>query len=284
MLRKVNSQVQGYRAVDGAGVSLVRVLGNETTDVYDPFLMLDAFDSTDPADYVAGFPMHPHRGIETVTFLSKGTIVHEDHLGTKAAIHDGEAQWLTAGSGAFHSEMPQPAERMLGVQLWLNIPARYKMTADPFYHGILNDEIQEFALDAGKLRLVAGSYRGHSGIQGKYSPLDFYDIHLEPHGKVGLDVPGDNKSVMVFTLEGDAVVSGTPVATKTAAKLGEGDTVTIEAGDTSIEILFMCSQRLDEPIAWYGPIVMNTHQELLDALDEIDLGTFIKKAATYENK
>lgn len=284
MLRKVNSQVQGYRAVDGAGVSLVRVLGNETIDVYDPFLMLDAFDSTDPADYVAGFPMHPHRGIETVTFLSKGTIVHEDHLGTKAAIHDGEAQWLTAGSGAFHSEMPQPAERMLGVQLWLNIPARYKMTADPFYHGILNDEIQEFALDAGKLRLVAGSYRGHSGIQGKYSPLDFYDIHLEPHGKVELDVPGDNKSVMVFTLEGDAVVSGTPVAAKTAAKLGEGDTVTIEAGVAPIEILFMCSQRLGEPIAWYGPIVMNTHQELLDALDEIDLGTFIKKAATYENK
>ena len=284
MLRKVNSQVQGYRAVDGAGVSLVRVLGNETTDVYDPFLMLDAFDSTDPADYVAGFPMHPHRGIETVTILSKGTIVHEDHLGTKAAIHDGEAQWLTAGSGAFHSEMPQPAERMLGVQLWLNIPARYKMTADPFYHGILNDEIQEFALDAGKLRLVAGSYQGHSGIQGKYSPLDFYDIHLEPHGKVELDVPGDNKSVMVFTLEGDAVVSGTPVAAKTAAKLGEGDTVTIEAGVAPIEILFMCSQRLGEPIAWYGPIVMNTHQELLDALDEIDLGTFIKKAATYENK
>ena len=284
MLRKVNSQVQGYRAVDGVGVSLVRVLGNETTDVYDPFLMLDAFDSTDPADYVAGFPMHPHRGIETVTFLSKGTIVHEDHLGTKAAIHDGEAQWLTAGSGAFHSEMPQPAEYMLGVQLWLNIPARYKMTADPFYHGILNDEIQEFALDAGKLRLVAGSYQGHSEIQGKYSPLDFYDIHLEPHGKVELDVPGDNKSVMVFTLEGDAVVSGTPVAAKTAAKLGEGDTVTIEAGVAPIEILFMCSERLGEPIAWYGPIVMNTHQELLDALDEIDLGTFIKKAATYENK
>jgi redox-sensitive bicupin YhaK (pirin superfamily) len=109
MLRKVVKQVQGFRTQDGAGVSLVRVLGNQTTDAYDPFLMLDAFDSTDPDDYVAGFPMHPHRGIETVTFLSKGTIVHEDHLGTKAAIYDGEAQWLTAGSGAFHSEMPQPS-------------------------------------------------------------------------------------------------------------------------------------------------------------------------------
>ncbi len=127
-------------------------------------------------------------------------------------------------------------------------------------------------------------YQTHSGILGKYSPLDFYDIHLEPHGKVELDVPGGNKSVMVFTLEGDAVVSGTPVAAKTAAKLGEGGTVTIEAGVTPIEILFMCSERLGESISWYGPVVMNTHQELLEVLDEIDLGTFIKKAATYENK
>lgn len=284
MLRNVTNQVQGYRAVDGAGVSLVRVLGNETTDTYDPFLMLDAFDSTDPADYVAGFPMHPHRGIETVTFLSKGSIVHEDHLGTKAAIHSGEAQWLTAGSGAFHSEMPQPADRMLGVQLWLNIPARFKMTADPFYHGILNSEIKEFPLDGGTLRLIAGNYQDHSGIQGKYSPLDFYDIHLAPHARVELDVPGVKTSAMVFTLEGDAVVSGTSVAAKTAAKLGAGDTVAIEAGDTPIEILFMRSERLDEPVAWYGPIVMNTHQELLDALDEIDLGTFIKKKAVYENE
>lgn len=108
-------------------------------------------------------------------------------------------------------------------------------------------------------------------------------MHLEPHGKVELDVPGDNKSAMVFTLEGDAVVSGTLVAAKIAAKLGEGDTVSIEAGDMPVEILFMCSERLDEPIAWYSPIVMNTHQELLDTLDEVDLGTFIKKAAVYEN-
>lgn len=176
MLRRVEDQVQGHRTTDGAGVSLVRVLGNETFDTFDPFLMLDAFDSTDPADYTAGFPMHPHRGIETVTFLSRGTIIHEDHLGTKAAIHDGEAQWLTAGSGAFHSEMPQPAPRMLGVQLWLNIPARQKMAADPFYHGILSNEIQEFDLGAGTLRLIAGTYAGHSGMQGKYLPLDFYDI------------------------------------------------------------------------------------------------------------
>ena len=284
MLRSVVKQVQGFRAKDGAGVSLVRVLGNETAKDFDPFLMLDAFDSTDPRDYIAGFPTHPHRGIETFTFLSKGSIVHEDHLGTKAAICDGEAQWLTAGSGAFHSEMPQPAERMLGVQLWLNIPARYKMTAQPFYHGVINDEVLEFKLESGKLRLLAGNYDGHSGIQGKYLPLDFYDIFLDARGSIELDVPGEGRSAMVFTLEGDAVVSGMEVSAKTAAKLGDGDTVTIEAGNEPIEILFICSDVLGEPIAWYGPIVMNAREELLTALDELDTGTFIKQEAKYENK
>ena len=284
MNRKVENQVQGFRTRDGAGVSLVRVLGNQTAEIFDPFLMLDSFDSTDPKDYLAGFPIHPHRGIETVTFLSKGTIVHEDHLGTKAAIHDGEAQWLTAGSGAFHSEMPQASERMLGAQLWLNIPARYKMTAEPFYHGIMNSEIQEFTLESGKLRLLAGNYEGHSGIQGKYLPLDYYDIFLDAHGSVTLNVPGENKSAMVFTLEGDAVVSGTKVAAKTAAKLGDGDTVVIEAADEPIEILFMCSEKLSESIAWHGPIVMNTREELRQAFDELDNGSFIKQEAKYENK
>ena len=266
------------------GVSLVRVLGNTTTDIYNPFLMLDAFDSTNPDDYTAGFPMHPHRGIETVTFLSKGSIVHEDHLGTKASISDGEAQWLTAGSGAYHSEMLQPAERMLGVQLWLNIPAKYKIVAESFYHGVINEEIEEIPIEGGKLRLLCGNYGEYSGIQGKYLPLDYYDIHLDAWGKLTLDVVGEEKSAIVFTLEGDAIVSGEMVSEKTAAKLGDGDTVTIEAGENPIEILFMCSEKLDEPVAWYGPIVMNTHEELQQALDELRNGEFVKQDAKYENQ
>ena len=284
MLRKVENMVQGFRTQDGAGVSLVRVLGITTANIYDPFLMLDAFDSTNPNDYTAGFPMHPHRGIETVTFLSKGSIVHEDHLGTKASISDGEAQWLTAGSGAFHSEMPQPAERMLGTQLWLNIPAKYKMTAEPFYHGVINDEIEEIELESGKLRLISGNYEEHSGIQGKYLPLDYYDIHLYAHGSLTLDVAGENKSAMVFTLDGEAIVSGENVPEKTAAKLGDGDAVTIEAGENPIEILFMCSEKLDEPIVWQGPIVMNTQEEIRQAFDDLQNGEFIKQNAIYENK
>ena len=284
MLRNVEDMVQGFRTRDGAGVNLVRVLGNTTVDVFDPFLMLDAFDSTNPNDYTAGFPMHPNRGIETVTFLSKGAIVHEDHIGTKATITDGEAQWLTAGSGAFHSEMPQPAERMLGVQLWINIPKEYKMTAEPFYHGVINEEIEEIPLEYGKLRLIAGNYEEYSGIQGKYLPLDYYDIHLDAHGSLTLNVPGENKSAMVFTLDGEAIVSGTIVPPKTAAKLGDGDTVTIEAGENPIEILFMCSNKLGEPVAWQGPIVMNSQEEIRQAFNELSTGDFIKQNAKYENK
>lgn len=285
--RNVIKQVQGSRAIDGAGVQLVRVLGHTTTKDYDPFLMLDAFDSTDPSDYIKGFPMHPHRGIETVTFLSRGTMVHEDHLGTKAAIHDGEAQWLTAGSGAYHSEMPQASDRMLGIQLWLNLPASAKMTAAPFYHGILNDEIAEIPVDGGKVRLVAGNYTDaagieHHGIQGRYLPLDFYDIHLDPHASTVLSVP-DGRSAMVFTLLGDAEVSGTPVAEKTAAKLSDHGDLLIAAGDAPIEILFISSVRLDEPISWYGPVVMNTREEILQAIDEMQNGGFIKEEAEYEN-
>lgn len=283
MLREVETQVQGQRTSDGAGVRLVRVLGIKTTGTFDPFLMLDAFDSTNPDDYTAGFPLHPHRGIETVTFLSKGTMVHEDNLGNKAAIHDGEAQWLTAGSGAYHSEMPEASDRMLGIQLWLNLPARYKMEADPAYHSISKNDIQEIPLESGKLRLITGNYEGYSGIQGKYLPLDFYDIHLDPQGSIELTVPGDNTTAMVFTLIGDAIVSGTHVAAKTAAKLGEGDTVTIKAGNEPIEILFMRSEKLGEPVSWYGPVVMNTHDEVLQALDEIDAGTFVKKKTEYDN-
>ncbi len=281
MNRQVVNQTKGQRAIDGAGVHLVRVLGNNTTDIYDPFLMLDAFDSTNPRDYEAGFPMHPHRGIETISFISKGQMIHRDHLGTEATVHDGEAQWLTAGSGAEHEEMPG-GERLLGTQLWLNIPAKFKMTAPPAYHGIGKDEIQEFKLDGGVLRLVTGNYKDAQGWQGQYVPVDFYDIHLEPGAKVEVPVR-KGWSSFLFTLLGDATVSGTFVGEKTAAKLGDGDSVVLEAGENGAEILLYAAPRLDEPIAWYGPIVMNTRDELIQAFTELEEGTFIKQTADYSD-
>lgn len=277
--RKVIQQIQGFRASDGAGVSLVRVLGRETIYDFDPFLMLDSFDSTDPREYRAGFPTHPHRGIETVSFIAKGSITHTDHLGTNETIYDGEAQWLTAGSGAFHSEQPG-GDRLLGLQLWLNIPKDDKMKAPPAYHGITKDEIQEFPFEGGRLRLITGDYKEHKGWQGKYIPLDYYDIHLEPNAKITLDVKEGN-TAMVFTLLGDAVVGGTQVKTKTAARLSEGNTVTIEAGKEGTQIMLISAPPTGERIAWYGPIVMNSESEIRTAIRELNEGTFLKHDTTY---
>ncbi|MCC6093944.1 MAG: pirin family protein [Eubacterium sp.] len=282
MERQVIYQTKGQRAVDGAGVHLVRVLGNETTDIYDPFLMLDAFDSSDRRDYEAGFPMHPHRGIETITFISKGQMLHRDHLGTEATVVSGEAQWLTAGSGAEHEEMPG-GDRMLGTQLWLNIPAKDKMKADPAYHSITNDEIQEFPLNGGVLRLVTGKYKDAEGWQGKYVPVDFYDIHLDPGARVEMPVR-EGWTAFLFTLVGDVKAGETAVSEKTAAKLGDGDSVILQTGDQGAEILLYSAPRLDEPVAWYGPIVMNTREELVEAFSELQDGTFIKKTAEYDSE
>lgn len=277
--RKVIQQVQGFRAQDGAGVSLVRVLGHDTIYDFDPFLMLDSFDSHNRDEFKAGFPEHPHRGIETVSFIAKGSMTHEDHLGSKQTITDGEAQWLTASSGAYHSEMPA-GDSLLGLQLWLNLPAKDKMTASPAYHGILKDQIQEFTFDGGKLRLLTGEYKGHKGWQGKYLPLDYYDIHLEPHAKITLDVKEQN-TVMLFTLVGDVTSAGTHIKEKTAARLVDGDSVTIEAGDRGSEVMLMSAPATKEPIAWNGPIVMNTQAELRQTMKELYYGGFIKESIKY---
>ena len=282
MNREVIYETKGMRATDGAGVQLVRVFGNRTTDIYDPFLMFDAFDSKDKSEYEAGFPMHPHRGIETVSFLSKGEMTHRDHLGIEATIYDGEAQWLTAGSGAEHEEMPG-GERILGSQLWLNLPAKDKMSASQAYHSITNKEIKEFKLEGGKLRLITGKYRNEEGWQGKYLPLDFYDIHLEANAKVEIPIR-DGWSAFVFTLLGDVTVGGKPISEKTAAKLGEGDRVLLETKESGAEILIYASKRLDEPVAWYGPIVMNTQDEIRQAFEDLNAGTFIKERADYGNQ
>lgn len=277
--RKVIQKVKGVRAVDGAGVSLVRVLGNETVYDFDPFLMLDSFDSTNPDDYRRGFPAHPHRGIETVSFIAKGRMTHKDHLGSKQTIGDGEAQWLTAGSGAFHSEQSS-GDRLLGLQLWLNMPRKQKMAAAPAYHGILRDEIKEFKLDGGTLRLLTGEYTGQKGWQGKYVPLDYYDISIDSNARLAIDVKPEN-TVMLFTLSGSVVSGGSHISEKTAARLVDGDAVTIEAGEGGARVMLMSAPPLHEPVAWYGPIVMNEERELNVALRELEDGEFLKSNTKY---
>ncbi len=279
MERKVQQQVQGFRTKDGAGVSLVRVLGHGTVQQYDPILMLDSFDSINPDEYTAGFPMHPHRGIETISYVYRGQMTHRDSLGNTDTIGDGEVQWMTAGSGILHEEMLPASERMLGVQLWLNLPAKDKMVA-PAYHSVKNAEIEEIALENGKLRLLAGEFEGRKGYAGKYLPLDYYDIHLNAGGSVVINTEED-RSVLVFTLLGDAIVGGEPVREKTAAKLSAGSHIEIKAGAENAQVLFISSKLLDEPVAWGGPIVMNTKAELQKAFDDLDRGTFLQKEIAY---
>ena len=279
MERKITRPVTGFRTKDGAGVSLVRVLGHETVDAYDPILMLDSFDSTNPDDYTAGFPMHPHRGIETISYVYRGQMMHRDSLGHEDTISDGEVQWMTAGSGILHEELLPASERMLGVQLWLNLPAKDKM-APPAYHSIKNKDIKEIPLEGGKLRLLAGEYEGEKGYQSLYLPLDYYDIHLNPGASFTLPTAED-RSIMAFTLLGDALIGGDLVKEKTAVKLTAGNQVQIRAGEQGLQLLLVSSKRLDEPVAWGGPIVMNTQTELRKAFDDLRSGTFLQQDIAY---
>ncbi len=279
MNRKIIKQVTGYRTTDGAGVNLVRVLSRNTVSDFDPILMLDSFDSKNPRDYIAGFPLHPHRGIETISYIYHGHMIHKDSIGNEDAITDGEVQWMTAGSGIMHEEKLPASPRMLGVQLWLNLASKDKMVA-PAYLAIKASEIKEIPLEHGKLRLLAGSYLNHVGYQSKYQPLDYYDIHLNPKSEVIIQTD-NNRSVMLFTLVGSITVDGQTIDEKTAVKLGDGDIVSIKTDLEKAQILFVSSVALNEPVAWGGPIVMNTRDELYKAFQDLDDGTFLKQGIHY---
>ena len=223
--------------------------------------------------------MHPHRGIETISYVYRGQMTHRDSLGNEDTIADGEVQWMTAGSGILHEEKLPASERMLGVQLWLNLPAKDKMVP-PAYHSIKNAEIKEIELESSKLRLLAGEYENSKGYMSKYLPLDYYDLQLDPNASIVLNTESE-RSVMVFTLLGDAYIGGELVKEKTAVKLTSGDYVNIKATDKNAQVLFVSSTILDEPVVWGGPIVMNTKEELNIAFDDLRRGTFIQSDISY---
>ena len=277
MNRTVEQVIAGTATQDGAGVKLVRVLGHGTTETFDPFLMLDAFDSKDPSDYLKGFPWHPHRGIETVTYLIQGDIEHGDSLGNKGSILDGCCQWMTAGSGILHQEMPQASPRMLGLQLWLNLPARDKM-CDPAYRDIRDEDVPVVTDGGASVRVIAGSYKQTRGAaQGDYVKMRMLDIDLEPGAGFELETPQD-ETLFVYLVAGSGSFGAEKeaVGEKHAVLFSKGDGVTITAGTKGLRFILCQAKALDEPIAWGGPIVMNTRAELQQAFDELDKGTFIK--------
>ncbi len=272
---RVIKEVRGQSAIDGAGVHLVRVLGNNDVKDFDPFLMLDSFDTTNASDYIAGFPMHPHRGIETITYLISGEIEHEDSLGNKGSIHSGEAQWMTAGSGILHQEMPQTSERMLGFQLWLNLPRSEKMV-EPNYMDITKEQIALKRMEGAEIRVLSGSFEEATGVTPRYLPASIYDISLSKGRKIDIPVKPE-ETPFIFFIEGDALIEGRRILDKTAVLFDSGDSIAVHASpDSDSRFIFFSGRPLKEPISWGGPIVMNTQEELMTAFDELRQGTFIK--------
>ena len=275
MIRDIVKEVRGQRAIDGAGVSLVRVLGNRDVYDFDPFLMLDSFDSTDPRDYTAGFPWHPHRGIETVTYLINGKIEHMDSLGNSGTIESGESQWMTAGSGIMHQEMPMASDRMLGFQLWLNLPKKDKMTT-PAYLSITQDMIPLVASGKSSIRVLSGNFGDVTGTAPRHIPASILDVSVPKGERIVLPTkPEDN--VFAFCILGDAIISAQLIAEKTAVLFGAGDCVSIEATpEKDLRFILFSAKALHEPVVWGGPIVMNTREELELAFAELRNGTFQK--------
>lgn len=276
--RTIKRIVTGTRQTDGAGVRLVRVVGHRDVSDFDPFLMLDAFDSIDPQDYIKGFPWHPHRGIETVTYLIEGNIAHGDNLGNSGNIEDGCCQWMTAGSGIIHQEMPQPSRRMLGAQLWLNMPAKDKM-APPKYRDIRAESIPKVREDGAVIGVISGEYNGVKGPElGDYVEMLYLDVALEPN--VQWQIRTDAAATLfVYIISGSASFQqdGASIQQNRRAVLFEqGEALYVRTGEQGARMLLFAAHPLKEPIAWGGPIVMNTQEELRRAFRELDEGTFIK--------
>jgi len=277
-LRTIRRIVTGTTQYDGAGVKLVRVVGHPDVEDFDPFLMMDAFDSTDPSDYIKGFPWHPHRGIETVTYLIHGHIEHGDSLGNRGSILDGGCQWMTAGGGILHQEMPQPADRMLGVQLWLNLPKKDKMT-DPKYRDIRSDMIPKIENDGCTTGIISGRYKGRDGaVQGDHVGMTFLDVDMKGEASWQMETVR-NSSLFVYIVEGEGWFSKTDeklLYRRRAILFNEGDAIFARASEKGMRFLLFSGPPLKEPIAWGGPIVMNTKEELMQAFREIDEGTFVR--------
>lgn len=283
-MRKAVLSIQGRTAYDGAGVKLQRIFGHAEAGRFDPFLLLDAFGSDDPADYLPGFPMHPHRGIETVTYLLEGSVRHGDSTGSGGVIGPGDLQWMSAGSGIVHEEMPLESPRGVhGLQLWVNLAKKEKMQR-PAYRGAVASEVPVVPTGSGTVRVLAGSWGGANGpIVGVARSPVYLDVELKPDSTIKLDVPA-GRTAFIYVMNGAVSVaeekagpgSGKPYAAGTCALLGDGDEAGFLSGSAGARFIIVHAPPLGEPIAWGGPIVMNTREELNQAFRELDEGTFIK--------
>jgi len=298
-VRRIRKMWQAKPTIEGAGVHLKRAFGFYQVPDLDPFLLLDDFRSNDPAEYLAGFPWHPHRGIETITYVLRGDVEHGDSMGNKGAIGAGDVQWMTAGSGIIHQEMPKgdPEGRMWGFQLWANLPASQKMM-DPRYRGITSGEIPTATLPGGvTARVICGRVGNVEGpVKDVVIEPEYIDVTIPAGGKFEHPIPRGHKAfAYVFDGSGYFDQGRDPYAYESVGKswselerdcragngklvlYGDGDGVEVTAVDEPVRFLLVSGKPLNEPVAWYGPIVMNTQEELKVAFDEYNRGAFIKK-------
>jgi quercetin 2,3-dioxygenase len=281
--RRVKDVVTPVAASDGAGVRLRRSIATETLDHLDPFFLFDHFGSERPDDYLAGFPLHPHRGIETVTYMLDGSVAHRDSLGNSGVIGAGDVQWMTAGSGILHEEMPKAGPRRLdGFQVWVNLPRKLKMTR-PRYQDVPAAGIPEIARpDGARVRVVAGDVDGVAGAVSEiFAAPTYLDVSL-PAGRTFEQPVARGHTALLYVFQGEVLVGGAgpaqgkPVGAPRLAILGDGDVVRVHAGAAPARFLLLSAQPLDEPSVRYGPFVMNTREEIAQALADLREGTFVK--------
>ncbi|HEY3297587.1 MAG TPA: pirin family protein [Armatimonadota bacterium] len=296
-LRQVRKAFRSKPTIEGAGVHLRRAFGNSEEGQFDPFLLLDDFRSDNPAHYLAGFPWHPHRGIETITYILQGDIEHGDSLGHKGIIGSGDVQWMTAGSGIIHQEMPKgdPEGRMYGFQLWANLPASHKMM-DPRYRDVKSLDIPVVKHQDAEIRVICGSVDGVMGpVRDIVTDPEYLDVTISPNSEF-THKTARGHTVFAYVIGGKGKfchadkpfsydVEGinyfdTPVETLlgdgSLVLLGDGDLMTVSTEAEPVRFLLVSGKPIGEPIAWYGPIVMNTHEELRVAFDELEHDKFIK--------
>ena len=297
--RKIDRMLKSRPTIEGAGVHLKRAFGYSQVPLFDPFLMLDDFHTSNPAEYLAGFPWHPHRGIETITYVLSGTVEHGDSLGNRGTLGSGDVQWMTAGRGIMHQEMPQGDSegRMHGFQLWANLPSSLKMTA-PRYQDVKGADIPEVVDDDGtRVRVVCGEFWGKKGpVDGVAADPRYLDVFVPPNTRKTLKVEVE-RHAFAYVFEGDGrfassskpfgvlsekqvdgeeILFREPTGDRSLVLFDAGDEVTVQAGERGIRFLLVSGKPIQEPVAWYGPIVMNTQTELQQAVSELRNGTFIR--------
>jgi quercetin 2,3-dioxygenase len=297
-VRPIKRIIEATPHTEGAGVRLRRAFGFDETSDFDPFLLLDDFRNENPADYTAGFPWHPHRGIETITYVLAGSVEHGDSLGNRGSLGAGDVQWMTAGSGIMHQEMPRGdgTGRMHGFQLWANLPASLKMTK-PRYQDIASRDIPEVTDDDGtRARIIVGDFWGRRGpVEGVAADPSYVDVFVPPGQRKRLPIDrtrhafayvfggsgtfrdaSQPQAVLTEHVDGSERVTRDATGNRSLVLFDRGDEIVVQAGDEGIRFLLVSGKPLEEPVAWYGPIVMNTQQELRQALADLRSGTFIK--------